>query len=652
MICSALFAQNITIGQGNTPGVVVTTSHSAGSSSGESTVSSQGFMPNVNSASRFLSQATFGGSMDEINAVATQGFEEWIEDQFLIAKPFNLVDRVITSHNTKRVQENDPDVFPSSHFWRNAWWHYTMTSDDDLRQRVALALSELFVISEFSSTGDFSYAQSTYYDLLLDNAFGNYRTLLEDVTYHPAMALYLTYMNNPRSDTLYQIDYSVWPHDTLSVQYVYPDENYAREVMQLFSIGLCELNIDGSCKTDANGVEIPTYNNKTIEEFAKIFTGFSYGNNTGFNRWPSSYDSTFMMRMQIYDEYHEPGTKYLLNGDSIAAADYVDGATDVQIALDNIFNHPNVGPFVGRFLIQRLVTSNPSPGYVRRVAEAFNGDSQYGSTRGDMKAVIKAILLDEEARNCGASDNNNFGMLREPFVRYTQIGKAFNVFTPSGTHRNAMYDVFHQIQQRPLSSPSVFNFFQYDYQPIGSIEKAGMVAPEFQITNTQTIGGYMNGLNQWLMRNRYVDIWRDYENDTLLEQYYPELDISAELSLVDDDRIPQLIERLNVILAHGKLSETTINTISKAVSQFELYEVDCVLECYEDCDASRTWCRSQCDTGDTNCLDRCESNYDMCPQNIINCETRCQERILDDRVSRVKLAIYLVMASPEYLINR
>ena len=247
-------------------------------------------------------------------------------------------------------------------------------------------LSEFFVISEFSSFGDNQYALGTYYDMLMDHAFGNYRDMLEAVTYHPAMGEYLTYMNNPKSDTIYNTVWNNGMRDTISIQYVFPDENYAREIMQLFSIGLCVLDIDGTCLQNAQGADSATYDNVDIAEFAKIFTGFSYGDNERFNRGPGDWEETFTIPMQIYNDYHEPGEKYLLNGFIVPDHFPVNGAADVDSALNNLFYHQNVGPFLGKFLIQRLVTSNPSPGYVRRVAEAFNGPSPYGNTRGDMKA--------------------------------------------------------------------------------------------------------------------------------------------------------------------------------------------------------------------------------------------------------------------------
>lgn len=623
-------SQGVVIGKGGEIQNVIVT-HSDNTSSGDNTLTSQGFLPNLNAASRFLSQSTFGGSYEEIEWVARSGMENWIDNQFAYQKPFDLVDKVIEYNDRKDAHYNITDGIAYEYYWTSAWWHYTMTSQDDLRQRIAFALSEFFVISKFSELGDNAYALSSFYDVLLDNCFGNYREMLEDVTYHPAMGVYLTYMNNPKSDTLYTFDWSVWPPDTTSVQYIFPDENYAREVMQLFSIGLFELNPDGSCKTDVSGNRIITYDNETIAEFSKIFTGLGWSDAGYFKGYPEDFEETYMQRMQMFDEYHEPGMKRLLNGFVVPDRQPVDGHADIQMALDNIFNHPNVGPFLGKFLIQRLVTSNPSPEYIRRVTEAFNGDSQYGSSRGDMKAVIKAILLDEEARNCRMRDDHTYGALIEPFVRYIQLGKAFDLYTKSGNHRNAMNSQYTFIEQAPLHSPSVFNFFQSDYQPIGHIENEDLVAPEFQITNTQTISGFLNGLNAWLFDDSYVDVWGYFDGDETRLEDFPMFDFEDEVALINDEHVSQLIKRLNMIIAHGKLNSDIESRIVAAVQQFEIEDTDCIRDCTPYCNENDPNCD---DTPNQECLENCENS------------------ILQSKLNRIKLALYLIMSSPEYLINR
>lgn len=645
-----LSAQDETLGKGNIQNVTVTTSNNSNNSNGNNTVDSQGFVPNPNSASRFLSQSTFGSTYDEISGLPAIGIENWIDNQLTLPRGALLTDEIEQMRLIKNNAIGDPDGGAFNFYFDHAWWDYHISNDDQLRQRLAFALSEFFVISRFAGFGDNPFALGSYYDMLLNNALGNYRTLLDSVTYHSAMAEYLTYMDNPKADTIYDIDYSNGFPDTLNITYIFPDENYAREVMQLFSIGLIELNPDGTPALDNNGNEIPTYDNMDIAEFAKIFTGMSYGDNMNFDGYPISGAKTYLRPMQIYNEYHQSGTKELLNGFVVPDRNPVDGYADVADALDNIFNHPNIGPFLGKFLIQRFVTSNPSPEYVERITEAFNGNSQYGNTRGDMSALIKAILLDEEARSCQSGNDDNFGKLREPFVRYMQLGKAFNITTPNGGHRNVMINVYDNVQQRPLSSPSVFNFFQSDYQPIGRIENADKVAPEFQIANTQTISGYLNGLNDWLMANNYVDQWDIYTNEDAYLDYMPSFDFTAEREMTSDETVPQLVERLNLVLAHGKLSDETIETIEDVILSHPIPELNCVEEYDWDCPGSVAWCINQCN-GDPDCIEDCGTVQD-CEDNRQANIQYCLDNIEEDNFYRIRLAILLVMASPEYLINR
>ena len=578
------------LGSGNHSKIITSTSNSQQGTNASNTLSSQGFLPNNNAAARFLSQASTGATYQDIQDLSTQGLEDWIDEQFNLPIGFNCTEKVEAITAIKNAGAMDPmNTGPFLHFWDYAFWEYTHTSNDVLRQRVALTLSEILVVSRNSGFGENAYAFSSYYDMLLDNTFGNYYDLLKAVTFHPAMALYLTYMNNPKA------------HVNYMGQQIFPDENYAREVMQLFTIGLCELEIDGTCKVDENNVPIPTYDNVDIAEFAKIFTGLSWGDGDQFPMYQMGLES-LTIPLKMYNDYHEEGPKTLLNGTVIPQRAQADGVADIEDALDNLFQHPNIGPFIGRLLIQRLVTSNPSPGYIERVARAFNGESQYGSTRGDMKAVIKAILLDEEARDCASQSDDSFGRLREPFNRYLHIARAFNVSNPNGHYRNAQQNIMQFFGQKPFTSPSVFNFFQSDYQPIGPIEEAGLVAPEFQITNSQTISGYMNALNRWLFYDQIVDDWgRGFE-----EEYDPDnntrLNFSTELQLTDDDQLHALIDRLDLILTHGSLSARSKETIHRALNEV-------ILE------------------GD---------------EFVLNLR----------RETRVKLAVFLIMASPEYLVNR
>ncbi len=569
------------IGMGSTTNVI--SSSSDPNSNPSSTLERTGFLPNHNAAAKLTAQATFGANFETIESIALMGYEDWVDAQLNLPLGPSMLDQVIAYHDYRRTGEGNPDAGTSMIFWDYAWWQYHMTQPDFIRQRVAFALSEILVISRNSDFRNNPYAFGDYYDMLLEHSFGNYRNLLQELTYHPCMGEYLTYINNPKTDTS---------------ENRFPDENYAREVMQLFSIGLFELNIDGSRILNAQQQPIATYDNLDISEFSKIFTGLMWGDRTPvlnqFFRGDLNRES-YTIPMQMLNEMHEPGPKTLLNGFTVPDRNPVDGDADITDALDNLFNHPNVGPFLGKLLIQRLVTSNPSPEYISRVASAFNDNGS--GVRGDLKAVVRAILLDDEARDCAAVEDIFFGKLREPFVRYVQLSKAFDLTTDSGNHRNAMDDINDQINQKPFTSPSVFNFFQPDHQPIGPIANANLVAPEFQIINSQSLVGYMNGLNAWIVRDRPTDEWRLYSGETIPDNERAYFQLADEIALADDDYLHQLVDRLNLILAHGRLTDRTTQLITDALREF--------------------------------------------PKND-----------QEDLEQRVRIAIYLVMSAPEFLINR
>ena len=553
-LSSFVLAQNpVILGSGNTDSIAVTTSHNE-TGNGDKTIDGNGFLPNETAASRFLAQATLGANYEDIISMSQTSYHEWIDSQFVTPKSIDILQYTlgITAEavdSTFAMGGNPNDVKPRLHYWHSAWWQYIMTSPDVLRARVGLALSEIFVISEVPELGDVPFSLADYYDMLLDNTFGNFRDLLEDVTYHPAMGIYLTHVNNPKADSTFNR---------------FPDENYAREVMQLFTIGLYELNNDGTRKLDTAGHFIPTYDNSDIQEFAKIFTGLTWGDGFAFGQAPQS-QSSFTQPMKMVDAWHEPGEKSLLNGTVVPDRSPVDGDADISDALDNLFEHPNVGPFISRLLIQRLVTSNPSPEYIDRVATSFNDNGQ--GIRGDLKAVIRAILLDPEARNCALQYDPFHGMLREPITRWTHLSRAFDAFSEKGVYRNDMDDFYENTFQRPLGSPSVFNFFQPDYQPIGGIEENGLVAPEFQITNSVTIVGYANRLHDWIMRENRVMEYRDIFDGEWNDDKLVNLDLDDEMALDELSEVDALLERLNLILCHGQMTDFTRGRIRQALLQ-------------------------------------------------------------------------------------
>lgn len=489
----------------------------------------------IYSASRLAARATFGSDLASIEYIHSIGEEAWIEEQFQLPVSFHdpVVDSLLAREAAGEfeAQRGDNDNFAAL-FGRAAWWHTTITAEDQLRQRVAYSLSQIFVISD--TVNDLLLAPhgtSNYYDMLLSHAFGNYRDLLRSVTLHPAMGLYLSHLNNAKSD----------PDSG-----TFPDENYAREAMQLFSIGLFELNPDGSEVLDQSGQPAPSYDNDDIREFAKIYTGLSWG---GANTRFGSARANFREPMRMFDEFHEPGQKMLLREQIVPAGQ--SGMADLDAAIDNLFEHPNTGPFIGKQLIQRLVTSNPSPAYVSRVSAAF-ADNGSG-IRGDMQAILRAILLDPEAL-AEPDPTRSFGKLREPLLRYTAMLRQLGVTAPDGFYANLGFVVQELIQQHPLSAPSVFNFYLPNHQPIGEIATLGLVAPEFQITNSNSIVEISN-----LMQ---IAVVGDFVNDLSAPPFSrSSLSLSDFIPVADDP--DALLDRLDTVFSYGTLSEDTRSAIAE-----------------------------------------------------------------------------------------
>jgi uncharacterized protein (DUF1800 family) len=400
-------------------------------------------------AFRFLNQTTFGATEAEAQRLIDIGTEAWIDDQML--QPASLqLPHLRSLPRPPELTELQPDRV-------DIWFRNVLSGDDQLRQRVAFALSEIMVVSQLSDLGNLTYALADYYDLLARNAFANYRDLIQEVTLHPAMGIYLSMLGNEK------------PDDALNIR---PDENYARELMQLFSIGLVKLNLDGSTVTDDDGLPVPTYDQSIIEGFAHVYTGWHFAGAASFKQaFPNDNNQT--VPMQLYPEFHDTGEKLVLNGETIPAGQT--GEEDLADALDNIFNHSNVGPFIAIRLIHRLVTSNPSPAYVERVVTVFNDNGS--GVRGDLAAVVKAILLDDEARPAISVETD--GKVKEPLLRLTQVWRAYDATSASG--RYPFVSVSSVLGQGPLQSPSVFNFFSPFYAPPGEIRDAGLAAPELGI---------------------------------------------------------------------------------------------------------------------------------------------------------------------------
>ena len=433
-------------------------------------------------AFRFLNQASFGATEAEANRLiglgdSSNAYSRWIDAE--ISKPTQLLlPTVVAAYPNPLPTGFNPATLNT--FRQEQWFANALRGEDQLRQRVAFALSQIMVVSQVGALNNLPFATADFHDMLARNAFGNFRTLLEDVTLHPAMGIYLSMLGNRRAAANTNLR---------------PDENYARELAQLFSVGLVQLNLDGSVRTDASGQPIPTFGQVETEGFARVFTGWNWAcpstNPTctfANTRVESFYVANFnqVKPMQLYAEQHEAGTKQLLNYSGVTLPNGLmpanqGGAKDLADALDNIFNHPNVGPFISKQLIQRLVTSNPSRAYVQRVAERFNNDGS--GRRGNLEAVIRAILLDAEARNPPAGAVA--GKLKEPLLRLTQFWRAYGVTSTSGklgVARNFSGGTpTAQFGQGQGMSPSVFNFFSPSYAPPGEIADGGYVSPEMQL---------------------------------------------------------------------------------------------------------------------------------------------------------------------------
>lgn len=401
-------------------------------------------------AVRFLHRTSFGPRDEDIHLLRDAGYANWINQQMQL--PASFLMPLTRERSEPRWGEHVTN-----------WLELSVLADDQLRQRVAFALSQLFVVSDQDGLSKHQVALANYYDLLIANSFGNFRDLLEQVTLSPIMGDYLSMKGNQKADTKKNIR---------------PDENFARELLQLFTIGLVQLNSDGTIKRDAEGIPIPTYDQEVVEGFAKVFTGWHFKDVDNWN-YPSVKD--WFTPMQPYPERHSTGEKLLLNGVILAAGQTIE--KDLKDALDNVFNHPNVGPFFSKHMIRQLVTSNPSDHYVERVASVFDADSN--GQRGNIAAVVNAVLLDEEALLGYDTNPETFGKLREPLIRMVGLWRAFDA---NPGHPQFDYGwIANRLSQGPLQSPSVFNFFSPDFSQSGALRDAGLLSPEFQLMNESSI---------------------------------------------------------------------------------------------------------------------------------------------------------------------
>lgn len=490
-------------------------------------------------ASRFLAQATFGPTLDDINRLKKIGFDAWMVEQMnrgYASHEHNLAVRTMV--DMERDEPHRDWVLDS--FWREA-----ISGDAQLRHRVAFALSQIFVIS--MNDGDvarYPLGVANYLDTLTRHAFGNYRDLLEAVALHPMMGIYLTHLGNEKED----------PKTNRTA-----DENFAREVMQLFSIGVVELAIDGTPILDPQGVPVETYTNDDVTGLAKVFTGLSWGggdtSRSRFKGWESAHKKE-TLPMQGYPQYHSTAEKSFLGTTLPGGND--DAIAEVRAALDVIASHPNVGPFIGKQLIQRLVTSNPSPAYVARVASVFNDNGR--GERGDLAAVVRAILYDPEARDPNVALQPGRGKIREPILRLTHWARVSRAHSRTDQYRiGRTSDPAESLGQAIFHAPSVFNFYRPGYIPPNSpAGQVGLLAPEMQLTDESSVAGYLNfmrnavqkGVGSGSPRDVQIDYHRDW------------------IALADNPA--ELVERVNLLMLHGQMGNDLRTRLVEAAESVSL----------------------------------------------------------------------------------
>ena len=554
--------------------------------------------PNYTSAKdavRFLAQTTFGPTAKDIDRIVRIGKSAWLDEQFtkpqtkhlaLLDKRFEQIGFVV-----EPVQDDSDEGYLRDLQRSDIWWEVALWGDDQLRQRLAYSLSQILVISNVS---DVLYNDTrgiaNYHDILAQHAFGNYRDLLKAVTLNPMMGEYLSMVRNEKAD----------PNRNIR-----PDENYAREIMQLFSIGLVQLNLDGSVKLDAQNNPLPTYDQTTVKELARVFTGWNMATISNWWEWTES-GASEILPMKPFNNYHDFGAKVLF-GDQHIPADK-SPEQDIDAALDILFAHPNVAPFISKQLIQRLVTSNPSPAYVTRVAKVFNNNGN--NVKGDMKAVVRAIVLDDEAQTGHQTAPATFGKLREPILKTAHLWRAFKgTGTPTKLENGSVtpprirFLGSHRLMgQRPFGSNSVFNFYRPDYQHPGELKNANMNSPEFQILTESMVMSKVSALSNAIFWRDTPHDWLEPTIDGVWDVFSPRLHLDRERDLSKNPA--DLLDHLNMLLMAGQMSQPMYELI---LNHLNVNKVDPTWD-----QAGQTWARD----------------------------------------TLVYEALFLVMASPEYAVQR
>ena len=483
-------------------------------------------------AARFLQRATFGPNDSSVSSLMQQTYADWVNDQMAVGQTRYLdsVDSVLREYGLFNITDGRRQ-FDRQQIRSDAFWKIAVNAPDQLRQRVAFALGQILVVSDKDAGLDNRVRGiANYHDLLASEAFGNYRTLLGKVTLNPMMGDFLSMRRNEKPDIENNIQ---------------SDENYAREMMQLFTLGLSRLQSNGQPIIGDNAQPVPTYTQDDVVNLARVFTGWNYGDAGSMRTSKRSPDSE-IIPMKAFEAFHDKTEKKIVGNVDIPAG--MSASAELDLALDSIFNHPNVPPFVSRQLIQRLVTSNPSADYVQRVAAVFTDNGE--GVRGDLSAVVPAILLDDEALNGYQQTPWSFGKLKEPVIKIASIWRAFDAKGAFGKLRYSGINA--DFLQNPYSAPSVFNFYSANYKPPGPIGNEGKLAPEAQILNDTTI-------------LRAADRLFDYAHAVPLgvannsNQHAILLNLEAEKALAND--VPALIDHLAGKLLAGSLSDSLRSTL-------------------------------------------------------------------------------------------
>ena len=467
-------------------------------------------------AFRLLLQATFGPQKKDLDRILEIGETSWIDEQLQYASAYDLVGDNLTTnleHYKEIAKTAEPSTYSDNASFNNnfhgrtadyqtaAWFAKALHAPDQLRYRVAFALSELLVVSGSKQRTRFRGDSLAYYDdILAKNAFGNFRDLLNEVTLSPAMGIFLSHQGNKKY---------------MSKTKTHPDENFAREVMQLFSLGLWKMHDNGSA-VESGGTLVPAYTQDDVEQLARVMTGYDLVGNSRYGRTHRGAGEEWSTPMEFTGTWHDFDNKSFLSKTINEDSDNVSSPTDLKNALDIIFNHQNVGPHVAKHLIMRLVTSNPTAAYIERVAQKFNDNGS--GVRGDLKAVVRAVLTDDEARGTEYQTNKNFGKAKEPLLAWTQFLRAFDVKPIDGwkSRDNATMNNTYNfpwmetiLGQAPLRSDTVFNFFSPDFIPANDhFSESCMVAPDLQIQSDTILikfNNYISNAFQIHEKNKIMD---------------------------------------------------------------------------------------------------------------------------------------------------